>query len=267
MRVLVVTLFTASSGSSRVMAFQFLPLLRDRGIETDVITIYPDEFFNVHMGLVKKPKLIKSLNFGYYLLRGMAQRLKAVIEAGKYDAVYVQRDPFPKALLWLLKKQNPNLVYEFEDTFEATNPFLHKRSLVHRTLLKYQLGLFKNMVAKSSEIIAINQVVADEVRPVNPNITILCEPIDLSRYRDLPTKPPGGPPVLGWIGSPSTTVFLHAAREPLRRLCEKYPDLIVRVVGAGDHLDLPGVRLDRRRWSKETEVADLRSFDIGINLA
>ena len=55
MRVLVVTLFTATSGSSRVMAFQFLPLLRELGIESDVITIYPDEFFNVQGGIVKAP--------------------------------------------------------------------------------------------------------------------------------------------------------------------------------------------------------------------
>ena len=35
MKILVVTLFTATSGSSRVMAFQFLPLLRELGIESE----------------------------------------------------------------------------------------------------------------------------------------------------------------------------------------------------------------------------------------
>src|SRR6185436_1314046 len=29
-------------------------------------------------------------------------------------------------------------------------------------------------------------------------------------------------------------------------------------------LDMPGVRVEKRAWRKETEVADLRSFDIGI---
>lgn len=264
MRVLVVTLFTATSGSSRVMAFQFLPLLREHGIETDVITIYPDEFFNVQGGIVKQAPLQKSLNFGYFLLRGMLQRLKAVLAAGKYDAVFVQRDPFPKALFRLLQRQNPHVVYEFEDTFESTNPFLHQRSLLHRTLLKYQLGLYKNMVARSSHIIASNACIADEARPVNPNITVLCEPLDLTRYRDLPAKPVSDKLVIGWIGSPSTTSFLHFARQPLQQLCERFPNLVLRVVGAGEHLDMPGVRVEKRAWSKETEVADLRSFDIGI---
>jgi glycosyltransferase involved in cell wall biosynthesis len=264
MRILVVTLFTATSGSSRVMAFQFLPLLRQLGIESDVITIYPDEFFNVQGGIVKTHKLRKSLNFGYYLLRGMAQRLKAVIAAGKYDAVFVQRDPFPKLLFRLLQRQNPRIVYEFEDAFESTNPFLHQRSLVHRTLLKYQLGLYKNMVAASRHIIASNALCAEEARPVNPNITVLCEPIDLTRYRSLPEKSPSDQLVIGWIGSPSTTSFLHFAREPLKALCEKYPSLVLRVVGAGEHLDMPGVRVEKRKWTKETEVSELRSFDIGI---
>ena len=83
MKVLVVTLFSASSGSSRVMAFQFLPLLAKLGIETDVITIYPDEFFKVHMGIVKKPRLEKSLNFAYYLARGIAQLQNVVLQRHK----------------------------------------------------------------------------------------------------------------------------------------------------------------------------------------
>jgi glycosyltransferase involved in cell wall biosynthesis len=105
---------------------------------------------------------------------------------------------------------------------------------------------------------------ADEARPVNPNVTVLCEPIDLTRYRELPEKPVSEQLVVGWIGSPSTTSFLHFAREPLKALCEKYPSLVLRVVGAGDHLDMPGVRVEKRPWRKETEVADLRSFDVGI---
>jgi glycosyltransferase involved in cell wall biosynthesis len=194
----------------------------------------------------------------------MAQRLRAVIAARGYDAVFVQRDPFPKLLFKLMQRQNPRIVYEFEDAFESTNPFLKKRSLLHRTLLEYQRGLYKNMVAESRHVIASNPLCADEARPLNPNITVLCEPIDLTRYRNLPPKAATSELVIGWIGSPSTTSFLHFAREPLRRLCAKYPNLVLRVVGAGDQLDMPGVRVDRRVWSKETEVADLRSFDIGI---
>ncbi len=264
MRVLVVTLFTATSGSSRVMAFQFLPLLRELGIESDVITIYPDEFFNVQGGIVPASKLAKAWNFGYYLVRGMAQRLKAIIAAGKYDAVFVQRDPFPKLLFKLLQRQNPRIVYEFEDAFESTNPFLKERGLLHRVLLHWQSSLYRNMVAKSRHVIASNPLCADEARPVNPNITVLCEPIDLTRYRQLPDKQPSSQLVVGWIGSPSTTSFLHFALEPLQRLCAKYPNLVLRVVGAGDHLDMPEVSVEKRTWSKETEVAELRSFDIGI---
>jgi glycosyltransferase involved in cell wall biosynthesis len=264
MRVLVVTLFSASSGSSRVMAFQFLPLLAKLGVETDVITIYPDEFFKVHMGIVPKPRLEKSLNFGYYLALGIARRLEAVRAASRYDAVYVQRDPFPTPILRLLQRQNPRIVYEFEDAFESVNPFVEKRTLLHRALMRYQLGLFRGMVKGARHVIASNQCVADEARTVNPHVTVLCEPIDYERYRVLPPNAEKNELVIGWIGSPSTTSFLHFAREPLRALSEKYPNLVVRVVGAGDHLELPGVRVDRRPWSAETEVADLASFDVGI---
>ncbi|HEX6278070.1 MAG TPA: glycosyltransferase family 4 protein, partial [Polyangiaceae bacterium] len=181
-----------------------------------------------------------------------------------YDAVYVQRDPFPTAILRLLRRQNPRIVYEFEDAFEATNPFVEKRTLVHRTLIRYQLGLFRGMVQTARHVIASNQCVADEALGENPNVTVLCEPIDYERYRVLPPKTNRDELVIGWIGSPSTTSFLHFAREPLQKLCEKYPKLVVRVIGAGDHLELPGVRVDKRPWSAETEVAELATFDVGI---
>ena len=264
MRVLVVTLFSRTSGSSRVMAFQFLSLLRAQGVETDVITIYPDEFFNVQMGLVPKNRWSKSLNFGVHLVRGMLMRVRAALAARRYDAVYVQRDAFPAVLLRVLKANNPRIVYEFEDSFSSTNPFLHERGLVHRALLTYQLGLFRNMVKEASHVIAVNQQVADEAATVNAKVTVVCEPLDMSRYRALPARPASNDLVIGWIGSPSTTRFLHPVAAALRRLCEKYPSLVVRVVGAATDLALPGVRLDRRSWSSETEIADLVSFDIGI---
>ncbi|HTM19506.1 MAG TPA: glycosyltransferase family 4 protein [Kofleriaceae bacterium] len=264
MRVLVVTLFTRTSGSSRVMAFQFLPLLREQGVDTDVITVYPDEFFNVQMGLVPTGRLAKQLNFGAYLVRGMVMRVRAALAARRYDAVYVQRDAFPRTLLRLLKAGNPNLVYEFEDTFADTNPFLEERGLLYRALLHWQLRLYRNMVAEARHVIAVNQEVAAEAATVNPNVTVMCEPLDLSRYRDLPPRPATDQLVIGWIGSPSTTRFLHPVAAPLRRLCERYPNLVVRLVGAAADLELPGVRLDRRAWSVDTEIADLVSFDIGI---
>ena len=62
-------------------------------------------------------------------------------------------------------------------------------------------------------------------------VSVLCEPIDLTAYRDLPAKAYSEQLVVGWIGSPSTTSFLHFALEPLRRLCAKYSNLVLRVVG------------------------------------
>jgi hypothetical protein len=72
----------------------------------------------------------------------------------------------------------------------------------------------------------------------------------------------GSPPVIGWIGTPSTARYLREIEEPLRRVAATRP-VTVRVIGAGmspfQHLPV-----ELREWSLETEAADIGGFDIGL---
>jgi glycosyltransferase involved in cell wall biosynthesis len=69
--------------------------------------------------------------------------------------------------------------------------------------------------------------------------------------------------VLGWIGSHSTYPYLESLFPILQEVSRRHP-FILRTVGAGREVSVPGVKVDNRRWSLKDELADLQSFDIGI---
>ena len=201
-----ITQFSDISGSSRIMAYQFLPFLEQAGIQCQAKSVYPDNFFRVQMGLEKKGKIEKQINFIFYLCLGILKRIYFSIKSRNYDVVFVQKDSFPKLIYKLLLYINPRVIYEFEDAFDEVNPFL-KRSFLHRLLLNYQRGLYKNMVRNAAHVIAVNEYVAKQARTVNENVTIICEPINTDICKPAEFKKKSNEITLGWIGSHSTTHF------------------------------------------------------------
>jgi glycosyltransferase involved in cell wall biosynthesis len=63
------------------------------------------------------------------------------------------------------------------------------------------------------------------------------------------------------MGSSTSQTHLEAFAPVLRDLCAR--DVVLRVV-SDRKPELSGVRFEWRRWSAETEVAELADFDIGI---
>ena len=69
--------------------------------------------------------------------------------------------------------------------------------------------------------------------------------------------------MIGWIGSPSTAVYLNTVKEPLRRFFESKPNAVVRLVGSGP-VEMPGVPVEILEWNEDLEIEHLRSFDVGL---
>ena len=95
-----------------------------------------------------------------------------------------------------------------------------------------------------------------------PYISQITGPIDTARY--IPKKKVAKEKVvLGWIGSQWTTRYLDLIRDPLTDLARRYPNLELRLIGAGD-FDVPDLQIARLDWALETEVGHLQTFDIGL---
>lgn len=69
---------------------------------------------------------------------------------------------------------------------------------------------------------------------------------------------------LVWIGQQSTLPSLGLAGKHLAAAGARLPGLELRVIC--DHYpDLPGVRIEPRRWSLESETAELSDADVGVS--
>lgn len=69
--------------------------------------------------------------------------------------------------------------------------------------------------------------------------------------------------VIGWTGSHSTLKYLNLVEPALQQIQGKFPHVDVMVIANKE----PSIDLKRLRfikWSKESEIADLLTFDIGI---
>jgi glycosyltransferase involved in cell wall biosynthesis len=117
------------------------------------------------------------------------------------------------------------------------------------------------MLAASRAATVATAHLAERARPHQPNTLVVESPVDTERYRpDGAARGPGV--VVGWIGSPGTSVYLEPLLPVLRRLAAAHATLRVELVGADPRLAGAGVRV--REWRWDTEVRWLQSFDVGV---
>jgi len=263
MNVLFLTLFSEIGGSSRIRVFQFLPFLKQAGIGADVKVIFCDRFFKVQGGFVKINKIIKEIYFLSYLVWSVLKRLYFILSAKKYDVVFIQKDVIPKSIYWLLRKINPRVVFEFDDAIYEINPFLRRNSLNY-PILCYQANLFYNMVRKAVWVIAENEYLAEEARKYNKNVSIISAPIDVDVFCPSLETSNSGIITIGWIGSPSPSYMLKDIESIFVELTKRHQNIQLKMVGTPPDFSIAGIKVIKKDWRLDEELADLQSFDIGL---
>jgi glycosyltransferase involved in cell wall biosynthesis len=93
-----------------------------------------------------------------------------------------------------------------------------------------------------------------------PVVNVIPTTIDTDQYR-VSARAPNARSVVGWSGSTTTVPYLESVKPALRELRRRL-DFELRVVGGETRID--GVEVACRPWRLESEVADLRAFDVGL---
>lgn len=247
MRILFVTEGTHAP-SSRFRVQQFLPHFRRSGITCHVVAGYGPRY----------NALSKTRWSAAYKLAARTQGFVRSLNAQRYDLVFVQRPILPFTALpeELLHRLNPRMIFDVDDAV-----FLGADSqpapLRQRT--------FDRCVDLSSHYIAGNDFLAEHGKAPQKT-SVIPTVIDTDRYRPNPDAPRDvSQVVIGWIGSPTTLRYVDQVLPALRAVRDRYPHVIVRIVCS----HMPKHLAQERRfefvpWSKETEIASIQSFDIGI---
>lgn len=228
--------------SSRYRVLQYLPALKEAGIDATV-TPFPET---------------------------LAEEQRIYSGAGEYDVVFLHRKRLSKFWIRTLRKAAKKIVYDFDDAvmFRDTLSVGEQESVRRRRR-------FERTCKMADLVIAGNSYLAGFAKPLNPNTVILPTVIDMARYpsdpRGVQRKASGdslraqAPSVitLGWIGDTGSLAYLEAQRPLLEAIGKAVPNLQFKVISSRfpKYENLPVIPA---KWTAETEVAELRTFDIGV---
>ena len=183
----------------------------------------------------------------------------------RYDVVFIHREIYPVGPVVFERIQkfiNGKIVFDFDDAIYLPNAAESNRWI---SSYKNYSGV-KYLVRESSLVIAGNKYLANWASECGAKIIVeIPTVVDTDLFRPVDRKDNDSDKiVIGWIGSPTTTVFLEPYREVFRNVIEQSGGKCVfRFVGGKPSwVDEPGFEFIP--WSMDREVDLIQDFDIGI---
>ena len=256
MKILFVAQYGPLAASSRTRVFDYLPLLRRAGITCDVKVVTPDDLIKRNTRGIFSRLLYYVLSYLRVLWTGWV----CVFTAPQYDAILIQKALFSFPIPRLLRRYRHKIFFDFDDAiFTLENP---NAGWVNRLRTRRRAMSVPAMLQTAHCAIVENAYTAEFAARYCPRVSQITGPIDTARY--IPGKKSADEKIaLGWIGSQWTTRYLDIIRDPLAALARQYPNLELRLIGAGD-FDVSDLQIARMDWTLKTEVGYLQTFDIGL---
>jgi len=253
MRVLLLSRYARLGSSSRLRYYQFLPELAAHGIDVDVSPLLPDSYLSSLYRSGERPLSM--------VMRAYLTRIVQMLALRRHDLLWIEKELLP----WLpygferlLLKWAPPYVIDYDDAWFHVYDS-HPQRFV-RALLGHKLDRIMQQAAAVT--VGNSYLAARALAAGASRVEVLPTVIDLSRYGAPQDKDGSGPLTIGWIGSPVTARYLGLVLDPLRRVCSEGSARLV-LVGANDNV-VPELDAARLGWSEDTEVEEIRTFDIGI---
>jgi glycosyltransferase involved in cell wall biosynthesis len=254
--MLVLSPFPEEAAGTRFRITHYIPYLRTQGFDVTVDSFFTPSFFR--FVYERGRYLQKALRFA-----GLAaRRLVTAVGAARYDLIFIYREAFPVGPplveRYLASRGSP-IVLDFDDAI-----FLPNASEANRFVgsLKY-VRKVATLVRLSNRVIVGNEYLARYARAYNPAVSTIPTCVDTDRFVPRSRPRGGGPLVIGWIGSPTTTPYLSTLCGVLRDVAARH-SFVLRVSGAAGSIAFDGVDVRSEPWSLDREVDLFNTCDIGV---
>jgi glycosyltransferase involved in cell wall biosynthesis len=177
-----------------------------------------------------------------------------------FDMVLLQRTTFPFKLETLLVRINKNIIFDIDDAIYLADK--QGNDILTRIKKYIKKNEVINILKASRAVIVENGYIKDFVSRYAKNVFKIPGPIDTERFF-VREKKKRKELIIGWIGSPATTPYLHMLGGIFGIIKKKYNFVKFNFIGLGKYknadIDFSGIA-----WDYETEVGELQMFDIGI---
>lgn len=256
-RVLFLTRYPEEGASSRYRVFQYLPHLRALGMEAEVQSFMDTPMY--HMSLAPGRTGAKI----WATVRATVQRLWALRNWRRYDALYLQREllPFgPPLIEAALRKRGAVLFFDYDDALFIKKASRHNRLATALRSADKTRDLFRlvHCVVAGNDWLREAAIEAGAARAVTLEVAEDTARIPMHRAHTN-----DAPITIGWLGSPSTVKYLRFIEPVLQGIARRYPDLRWEIMG-GQDFTMEGVDWQLSDWSLEGELQALARFDIGL---
>jgi len=239
--------------SSRYRFYQFLPKLEKQVFECKVSFLLSDFYLeNLYKG--NRLRSFLTIVFGYF------KRLFIYLFSRKFDFIWLENELLP----WMpaffetsLLRFGPPYIVDYDDAIfhrYDQHRFVFIRKLFGKKIDRIMSG--------AAIVIAGNHYIADYAKRAGAGfVKVIPTVLDIGKYNKTCQKR-NVRFTIGWIGSPSTSPHLRVVQPVLDKICR---DDGVRFKTIGAHANYLGdIPVSAIPWSEETEVNDLKSFDVGI---
>lgn len=258
MRLLLLTRYDALGASSRLRSLQYVPWLEAHGFSITHMPFFPPDYLNTIYGsagwMMGRARSLKQLQ------SAMVGRLAAIIEAHRYDVIWLEKETFPympgffeKVLSWT----GVPYVVDYDDAI------FHRYDLSQSRIVRSLLGAKLDPLMRGAfAVTAGNAYLVDYARSHGAaRVEHVPTVLDIERYACVP-EPEGNVFRIGWIGSPSTASYLPIIYPALRMLARERPIRLI-TVGAPP-LMVEGVAVEQYEWSLCNEAPLIEGCHVGV---
>jgi glycosyltransferase involved in cell wall biosynthesis len=256
-KVLALSPIPEEGAGCRFRVAQYIPYLREAGFEVTISAFYTPAFFKV---VYRRGHYLKKAAM---FLAQAARRLRELLSVGKYDLVLLYREAVPlgpPVVERLIAARGIPIVYDFDDAIFLPNVSEANRAI---SFLK-DPGRVSTILRLSNEVIVGNEFLAAYARRYAGSVTVIPTAVDTTRFRPrVGQREAERELVVGWIGSPTTFPYLETLADVLREVAARHR-FVLKVSGAGQPVNFPGVNVQVVPWSMSDEVTLFNSCDIGV---
>lgn len=252
-KVLFFTRYAEMGASSRYRFFQYIPYLNQNGFDCTVSSLFDNDYL-MHRYQVGSPSK-------WHIIKAYLHRLIQLININKFDLIVIEKELFPYFPAWpekLISLLNIPFIVDYDDAL------FHQYDQHQNTIIRMLLGKkISNVMRYSQLVVAGNSYLSDYAKnSESQNVKIIPTVIDLARYPVKRASYSSQRVKIGWIGSPSTVNYLVDIEDVLIDVCAKTnAELVIIGVEKSPFKSFVPTLLP---WSKDSEVDNMKLFDIGI---
>jgi glycosyltransferase involved in cell wall biosynthesis len=252
MQLLLLSKFTGKAPGSRYRQIQYIPHLHVLGA-TVLVSVFLNDNYIDNLYSHNKNHII--------IINAYIKRFIALLKKSKKnDVLWIQFEALPLIPFWIESLLIGNVPY----VVEYDEPIFHNYDMHPNFIVKKILGdKIDRLMQNATLVIAGNSYIAERAYKAGATkVEIIPTVVDLDKYSVKEDDNISKEFIIGWIGSFSTSKYLNQILNVTQNFTVS-GDVKIVAIGASKEILLdPNIQV--QEWLEETEVSEIKKFDVGI---